>query len=220
MDSAPEARSKLIGLFGDCLDLLPLVDLAEERMSENLSLISSTRDSFIVNCSKATVAEFTAGTKAREASSMFDLVGDVVASLTAQDLKPLDRDALIKQSRILLDIFEKSDLNNFEKRSVTLKLTSLIRTVDQCRDLSDAQVKRRVKAIYADYCSDFDRLDNTALYKAMTEWASSICTHGVNGLSLAISLVGVSGYIEDHSSETKLPPPSYIVEKAGDDGPR
>ncbi|WCE67944.1 hypothetical protein PL335_06250 [Sulfitobacter faviae] len=210
--SQTAARLYVLSLFNDCAEVLSFANLPERRMTENLNYLTRSKDSFIINCGKPTTGEFINGAKVRDTSERFAHMGDVISFLVSPETSPLDRDDLIARSEALLEELNRSDLKPYEKSTMTLNLKSLIRVVNECRDLTDAQVKRRVKAIYAEYCSDTERLDNTALYKAMTKWARETVGATATGLSLIGSAVGIAGYIEDHASEMTLDAPQHISE--------
>lgn len=205
------SRMKALDLFDDAINAVSLLPLREDRVFDHIQLLVTVKDRFVIACSKGKISEFNSIIKPDHVIPHIFTLGDTIASSPLNADNQLDRDDLLSQTNDLIQHLRKSKWNSDSVKAMLLHLEGFRRIMLECEYLSDDQIRRRVKSIYADFCAEFDSNfppDKTTK-QLVGKWAAAIGTGGIFMLGLAGNSASIAAYLEDHSS-------SFFIEQTDD----
>ena len=199
--TARQARLRFIKLFDDAIELIAFVQLPEERLQALSEALKINQERAIFACASKTTGEFMSEMGGKLAMVSIAQMGDAVASGKLTDSTVLDKDGLLISTRNLVDDVRASPIPEYAKRVLELKLSALSRILVECDHYSDDEIRRRVKAIYADFCAEFDMHDKAVmpLREKMKCWAVGVSKPGVLALALSADVSGVAGFLQNLS---------------------
>jgi hypothetical protein len=195
---AVEIRLYLLSQFDQTLDTVFHLRLRPEKIQTMAAQITQIRNRFLTTMNLSSVAEFDGNMQLETSYHLIDAFGSAIEASQDFGDSDLDRTVLLESTTVLLKQVSASKLPDYAKKVLELKLHSLTRLVSECTYLSDEDVRRRVKSIYADFCSDFCRHD--IIYEDLGEkilrWGRNIMSPGIFMLSLTSDVAGVAGLLE------------------------
>lgn len=211
---AGEAKLRLVGMYGDAMDELSLVNgLPEHRISELIKQVKRLQQHMLVAVAQANVSSFASVSKAQSAIQALNHMGDTIATARRLPTTPIDRKGFLASTSDLIDIVNNSNLPDMERSALTLKLKSIVRIINECQGLTDADIRRRIKSIYADLAADFNRLDgeHAGLFEKFNTWANKAARGGIALLGLTADVVGILSYSAG-PAYAPINPPQQILQ--------
>lgn len=193
-----QARLRFIKLFDDAQELVAYLDLPDSRKTALSEVLRDGQEKAVFACGAANGGDFfkTIGGKLTMVS--FAQMGDTVAGSRITAADGLDRLSLSEATNSLIEsVRSSSSIPDYARRVLELKLSALTRILVECSHYSDDEIRRRVKAVYADFCAEFERHDKSVmpLSEKMRGWARSVSKPGVLALALTADLGSVVGLI-------------------------
>ena len=180
------AKQRIYGMFRDCIEAISLLELPSNDLLEIENLLKDHQALFFRYNGLAGVAELVNHTGFRGLLPLVKSYGHSVRLSSKRSGEALDREALAKKTLNLLRSFKESDLSDYEKNAVALKMNSIVRISVEGSVYTDAEIRNRVKAIYADFCAQFDQADkkHASYLDKMKHWALRACGLGTSALAI------------------------------------
>ncbi|SLN23215.1 hypothetical protein ROJ8625_00926 [Roseivivax jejudonensis] len=204
-----DAKLRILSLFDDAIHLVSHLSIREDRIRRRLEFIQEAKGRFLTACSKETVDEFKKTSRAQATADLLESSGDAVSEAKLDFTQPLDRSGFLATTDELIEFVSNSGLPSLQRKVMILELNALSRTMRECHDATDDQIRRRVKCIYADFCSEFVVLDrqHEDVLDAVTRWAKGAMKVGIFALALAADTTSLAGYISGPDGPRALPKP-------------
>lgn len=187
------ARLYLLGLLQDAIDLAVRIPMQDSKRTEVIIFFKQLQARFLKCCGLPTANEFynnftkgNALAQLRAYSMVIDLAG-------LEHPETIDRDELVASTKRLAKDLTQSNLPDYVRKALDLKLYAFSRVVEECNHFSDDQIRRRVKIIFADYCSEVELHDKTyqATSEKMKDWAKKSAKGGSETLQVTSAVVGL-----------------------------
>lgn len=211
METPTEARLHILSLFDDAAEIVSYLQLQESRVAKHIQYLQSAKDLFVMACSKANAGEFQNHVQLPTAAAMLHTIGDAVAGARLYTGQTLDRKSLLQSTdELALQVREDKSLPEYARRFLLIEMEAMSRVVRECQYLSDDDIRRRIKAIYADFCAEYAQFEkpDPELLRKVTGWAKKGMVAGVLTLGLAGDAASVAGYLESNKeASVALPAP-------------
>jgi hypothetical protein len=195
--SANDYRLSVVSLFGEALDLCAHTRVSDARAAEVVGDVRQMMASFIIASGRATVAEFSAIMGGPQTLRLLRAIGDIASSHIDDSVQPLSRADLVSSTDELVEFLRSSDMPPLARDAMILKLNAVGRIARECDFMPDDEIRRRVKAVYADFCSEFERMEkrNSSWLERVGSWARRNTKRGFFALSLTSDASQVAGLL-------------------------
>lgn len=208
--SVSRMRILIVAELDRCIERISLTSLKTDRVINIIGRLRSIQDGFIQVSGAPGTKEFTAAFPAHDTAELIRAFGDAADTGVVAIDQALDRESFLAETRNLLDFVNEMEIPAYASRVLHLKLTSLVRIVETCAEYSDDEIRRRIKAIYADFCAEFSANDKgyEKAFDTMTRWAkTAMVPTGLLCLGLVADAATVAGLLTADPGPALLPPP-------------
>jgi hypothetical protein len=187
----------IIGLFDESLTLASLHS-SDTHVKKMMVKTLKMKEDFIEMMNLAHVHEFINSFRPNDKVDILDGYGAAAKSLLPETSEIVDRPQLLEETNRLIAQVTKSDLPEYARKCLSLKLIAFSRIVQECTFFSDDELRRRIKSIYADYCAEFERNDkqHEAMREALGRWARKFMAGGIFTLALTADVSAVLPLLE------------------------
>ena len=189
-----EARIAIVQSFEDALEEISHIpNLPDDYLQEMLGKVRTFQGRALMACSQLNVKGFNEHGTAHAAIETLTLIGHTVASSHISKEAAFDRDNFLTSTEEMLDAARRSNLPQMQSAVIQLKLKAIIRIMHECEGLSDNQVRRKLKNIYADVRAEFDDIDgeHAEFLEKFRAWVASSMKGGISALGLTADTLTV-----------------------------
>ena len=191
------AQYRILKLFEDSESELSVSPIKVSIKDRQMQSLVASRSAFFRALNSENSASFRNKFNIEVERERLQGIADVLNTVGLQAPPPINRPEFIKDSLELCKTISKSDLPDYAKAVATLKIEALNRLVSETGRFSDMEVRLRAKAIYADFCAEFDAHDKK--YQSVVEkvkgWATKAAGVGVFALALTADGSTVAGLL-------------------------
>lgn len=193
-----EARLSLLFKIRGCVDIAGQFDLSGVRSQQRVSFMNSLLERYSKILNTQDTKNFAAGLSLSESLETLRAYGDALEFRPeSQNVGPLDRSSFASDIESLRASLAAEKLSEHASKFVDIALNSLYRILIEDRTYSDHEIRMRVKAIYADFCIQFDAHD--AAFQSTAEklygLAKQYGGYGLGLLAIAADTTAVAGLL-------------------------
>lgn len=173
----------LIKMFDEVLEVIAHLSLPENRISASRLVMISTQEA-VMSYSRNT-QEF--ATKVGLTTPMLlRTIGDTIVAANIDKSLPLDRDKFSESTSELIKTVQATPMPDIAKKALLLKLNAIRRIVHEAGIYSDDDIRRRVKAVVADFNAEFSIADaaHDSIRDKLWKWAKAVSKPGIFALAL------------------------------------
>ena len=202
LTSARECRLMIIAHFNEMIALTTeLETIPRPRAMKIRTSFEDRLDQFLLACGRANVGEFIGVFGGSGALDLLEAHATAL-SLADKDLQSgLDRAGFRSATEELIGFMHRSDYPALARDAMILQLSAISRLSAECSYLGDADIRRRVKVIFADFCDEFSVLEkrDRTMFDHIKEWARKAGPLGfqtigpIADVSEVIHLIGPPG---------------------------
>ncbi len=198
------AQYRLLKLFEDAEEELNIAPIKEEIRERQLSRLKGSRISFFNALNSTSSSEFQARFNVSVVKERMQGIADVLNTVGLPPRLPLNRPGFVKETLTLCEEIKESNIPDYAKKVAVLKIEALIRVVSEGSTCSDDDIRLRVKAVFADFCAEFDRFDkqHAELLDSVKAWAKRAAGVGVFALALSADVSEVAGLLTGPQADT------------------
>lgn len=192
--SERQRKLYLLSAVGDAIDLLTHLDrLSEARLEELTKTLTELQEKMVDAVGKPSGQDFLGALGGKAIVSLLRSIGDTIYGASIDNLAPIDRSNLENLTVGLLEAVRSSDIDDYPKRALMMKLASFERVLIECKHYTDDELRRRVKSVLADYWAEakMHEWKNSPLNEKMLRWATAACRPGIFALALTADISSV-----------------------------
>lgn len=197
-ESADDYRLAVVGLFHQAMDLYTHVRVTDQRIAQVVGSLKLMASRFMVASGRGTVGDFNGVFSTGLTVEFLVAYANAVSAHLDDSVQEMDRSAFNATTDDLIGFLRNSNFPAQAREAMILKLNAVSRLSRACAFLPDDDIRRRVKAVYADFCAEFDRLDrkHAEVFERVTSWAKAGAKVGIFALALTSDVSQVAGLIE------------------------
>lgn len=197
-----QARLHIFALINDATSGISKVGLPPHRLEDAIGFFVRFQGQFMVNNGVATCGEFKQRLQLANNLQLLSSYGDTLDVAKVEAPSAMNRTDVLDATDQLLKGLGDDEFPPYVREALKLKLLAFDRIVRECAHLTDDDVRRRVKVIYADFCSEFELHDKkyASGVEKVSSWAKKCAAGGAEvlqitaaGMGVAVPLLGYMG---------------------------
>ncbi|WP_342070967.1 hypothetical protein [Yoonia algicola] len=199
---AMETRFYILRLMDDAIEVFAHSKVPEHRISTMIEQVNQFKHSYISCSDLASCGEFASRFQLQARILYLNSFGDTVEASSKVQNSPVDRGELQTSTLALMGEIRQSDLPEYAKDVLLLKMSALQKILVECDFYTDNEIRRRVKIIYADFCGEFRNHDkkHEKVEEMLLRWAKGAAGVGVFALALTADVTEIAGLLAPPST--------------------
>jgi hypothetical protein len=188
---------KVINLFNSARDEIALTTLDNDVKEDHLEFLDSLCASFSASIISGKAAHVRDKTNAKSAKSLLKVLADLSQAAGGKPSFEIDRADLVSSTNELMQDIRESQLPSYARDAMSIKLDALIRIINSSSLYSEDEIRLRIKAIIADFLSEFESFDDDhkTTRERILAWGRKFTTGGAFALGLITDGTAVAGLL-------------------------
>lgn len=191
-------KLQILNQHNDVLEVSAALNLPEHRTTSNIERIRSIQLLYLNSWSSKAAGEAKQTMQAQRSMEFLNSLGDTIATTPRQACEEINREELAEATGDLIQWIQRSEeLTDIEKKSLTLKLTAVRRIVQECAHITDEEIRKKVKSVFAECAADFVKFDKKyeTTCEKMLNWVKFTSKGGFFALAITADASAVAGLL-------------------------
>lgn len=213
-----EGHIRLTNLFSDALEEISLLHNVEEiHIREYIHTVRKFQHAAYSAVNENSLQNYLAKSQCKIAAPLIRSIGYNVRNSEVARCQPIDRTKFRSEISSWIDRFKDHPLPQLLQECIQLQLTALLRTVDECIEASDDDIRRRLRSIFETMRSEHEHFDaqQRSVFEKFQKFTSSMTKQGQFAIDitsnaksmLAIAGAAVTVLLPTHDAPKQLPSP-------------
>jgi hypothetical protein len=182
-----DVRLRFVELLNECIERISILQLPEARIEENIKTIKKVQKLFVAFGNVERVGHFTSNANPAMFSLVLSSIGDSIETSGRSPLPSFSLSDFISETEDLLEKLDLVECDKYLKEALRIEVRAVLRSVSVGRLYSAEMIRKRVKAVYADFCAEFNEHDKNyeTLKEMLLRWMK-------NGLGPGAFVLGLT----------------------------
>lgn len=197
---------KFTGIVADCRDEILRSRFKDEGHSETLISRLNGIQSITLNALSTRGKAGTTGPLVEETTLAYALgIAEQIENGTSVSVVTTTREEMVSLTEALVAEVKGWDMGEYAKKTLLIQLNNIIRIIQTADTYSDSELRFRVKAIIADFATEFVSMDKNYQSKLeiLVRWGRATVFAGTTFLGLTSDAAAVAGLLS--------PPPKLLT---------
>lgn len=192
-----DVRLHFLGVLDECIEQISGIPVSEDRAKKVIEGIRNLKKIFVAYSMSGTVGQFAGNIQASMYADLLAAHGDLIVSSDRVKVPNFSIRDFSVATEELIDGLESLELDAYVKETLRIELRAVLRTVCVGRQYSSEMVRKRVKAIYADFREEFEYHDRNfeKLDEMLKRWMGKALGAGARLLGITADVTSVAGLL-------------------------